>query len=107
MLRGRSAELSLLDELLREGRRVRGSPLVLSGEAGSGKSALLEYARGQAEGLHVLSAPGLGIETPYPSLRSSGSSGPSGAICPASRRHRLPLSGEGWARPVAVAMTGS
>jgi DNA-binding CsgD family transcriptional regulator len=66
MLHGRRTEVSLLDELLREARRARSSTLVLSGEAGSGKSALLEYARRQAEDMHVLPAHGLGVETSLP-----------------------------------------
>ncbi len=56
---GRDAELQLLDEL-NDGLANRGGALIFRGEAGIGKSALLEYARARvtASGGRVLSSIG-------------------------------------------------
>jgi predicted ATPase len=40
---GRKDELEQLNNLLQEARQKRGSVVLLSGEAGIGKSALVEY----------------------------------------------------------------
>jgi DNA-binding CsgD family transcriptional regulator len=61
MLIGRSAECGALDRLLEGGRDGRSGALVLRGEPGVGKTALLGYAVEQAEGFRVLR--GTGIET--------------------------------------------
>jgi len=61
MLIGRSAECGALDRLLEGGRNGRSGALVLRGEPGVGKTALLAYAAEQAEGFHVLR--GTGMET--------------------------------------------
>lgn len=61
MLVGRSAECGALDRLLEGGRGGRSGTLVLRGEPGVGKTALLDYAAGQATGMRVLR--GTGIET--------------------------------------------
>jgi hypothetical protein len=45
---GRAAECDQLDSLLREARGGRSASLVLRGEAGVGKTALLRYARSQS-----------------------------------------------------------
>ena len=50
MLHGRSASIALIDSLLAGARDHRSGSLLLHGEAGIGKSALLEYARSQAGG---------------------------------------------------------
>jgi DNA-binding CsgD family transcriptional regulator len=52
-----------VDEVLAAARDGRGGGLLLTGEPGIGKSALLEYARGQAAGALVLSATGVEAET--------------------------------------------
>ena len=59
MLRGRRAECSAIDRLLDGARAGQSGVLVVSGEAGVGKTALLEYAIGAATDMTVLrSAPG-------------------------------------------------
>lgn len=49
MLRGGSAECRAIDRLLAGAREGRGGALVLRGEAGIGKSALLAYAGGDLD----------------------------------------------------------
>ncbi len=61
MLFGRDVECARIDALLHTARERRSDALVLRGEAGIGKSALLEYAAESAEGFRVLRA--LGIES--------------------------------------------
>src|SRR5262249_55998264 len=84
-LYGRRRERAVLDELLEQVRRGHSAVLVMSGEAGVGKTALLEYVAarargcrlarvtgGQSEmglafaGLHQLCAPGLGLAEGLP-----------------------------------------
>jgi predicted ATPase len=60
MLVGRSAETEAVDRLLDDARSGRSGVLVLRGEAGIGKSALLEYAADRADGIAVLR--GVGVE---------------------------------------------
>ena len=62
MLFGRDVECARIDALLDAGRGRRSASLVLWGEAGVGKSALLEYAVEQAEGFRVLRTLGLESE---------------------------------------------
>jgi DNA-binding CsgD family transcriptional regulator len=64
MLLGRELERRRIDELLGVARRGEGAGLVLRGEAGIGKSALLAYAAGSAQGLRVLHTRGLEGEAP-------------------------------------------
>src|SRR3954454_8542259 len=52
-LRGRSSERETLDRLLDRVRDGTSATLVISGEAGVGKTALLRYAGGQAAGFRV------------------------------------------------------
>src|SRR4051794_26697779 len=59
VLRGRRDECAVLDGLLEDVRVGRSGVLVLSGEAGIGKSALLEYAIASAADLRVLRAVGV------------------------------------------------
>ncbi len=66
MLHGRRDELALLDELLEGARSGRAGILVIRGEAGIGKSALLDYAAGQAAGMRVLRATGVEAESELP-----------------------------------------
>jgi hypothetical protein len=57
-LLNRQQERAVLDNLLRDLRSGRGRALVLRGEAGVGKSALLEYAVGAATDMRVARAAG-------------------------------------------------
>ena len=56
MLRGRRDECAVLDRLLDGARAGHSGVLVLNGEAGVGKSALLDYAIASAPDLRVLRA---------------------------------------------------
>src|SRR5256885_16712887 len=66
VLRGRASECARLDELLRAVRRGESGALVLRGEAGMGKTALLDYAAGQSEGCTVVRAVGVESEMELP-----------------------------------------
>ena len=59
MLRGRRRECAVLGVLLEGVRNGRSAVLVLQGEAGIGKTALLDYAVASAAGLRVLRATGV------------------------------------------------
>jgi DNA-binding CsgD family transcriptional regulator len=61
-LSGRAGECALLDELLEGIRRGESRSLVLRGEAGIGKTALLEYLVESASGLTVVRAVGVESE---------------------------------------------
>ena len=61
-LRGRASECALLNELVSAVRRGEGRSLVLRGEAGIGKTALLEYVVGSASDFTVLRAVGVESE---------------------------------------------
>ena len=61
MLIGRSAETEAVDRLLDDARAGTSRVLVLRGEAGIGKSALLEHAAAGADGMLILHA--IGIES--------------------------------------------
>ena len=66
MLYGRDAERGRIDELLEGARNARSGVLVLRGESGVGKSALLEDARQHASEMLVLSGSGIESEAPLP-----------------------------------------
>jgi len=66
MLLGRAAEQERIGGLLAGARDGRSGVLVIRGEPGIGKSALLDYAREQAEGMAVLFARGLESESELP-----------------------------------------
>lgn len=66
MILGRSAECAVIDELLAGARAGRGAALVLRGEAGIGKTTLIEYAVDQAADMRVLSARGYETESEIP-----------------------------------------
>ena len=59
---GRHTERATLDRLLADARSEQGRVLVLRGEAGIGKTALLEYAQAQAKGFRVARAAGVESE---------------------------------------------
>lgn len=61
MLVGRGSERARLDGLLADARGGESGALVLRGEPGIGKTALLEYAVERAEDFRVLRA--LGVES--------------------------------------------
>ncbi|MEV0107779.1 AAA family ATPase [Nocardia sp. NPDC050799] len=61
MLVGRDDERTEIDGLLADAREGRSRALVLRGEAGIGKSALLDYAVSAADGMRVIR--GVGIES--------------------------------------------
>lgn len=66
MLVGRGSERAEIDELLADARAGRGRVLVLRGEPGIGKTALLGYAAERAEGMLVLRALGVESESELP-----------------------------------------
>jgi predicted ATPase len=59
---GRAAETEIIDRLLGDAFSGRSGVLVLTGEAGAGKSALLAYARARADGIGVLQTAGVQSE---------------------------------------------
>ncbi|MFC6091769.1 AAA family ATPase [Saccharothrix lopnurensis] len=63
---GRQHEERRLDELTGAARTGRGGALVLRGEAGIGKSALLDHAERAASGFHVVRASGSQLEAELP-----------------------------------------
>ncbi|MEV0585147.1 AAA family ATPase [Nonomuraea sp. NPDC050310] len=63
MLYGRTAELSALTELITRARDGSGGALVLRGEAGTGKTALLDAATAQAGTMRVLRTTGVESES--------------------------------------------
>jgi DNA-binding CsgD family transcriptional regulator len=65
-LAGRETECARLDELLAAARSGHSATLVVRGEAGIGKSALLEYAAERSEGCRVLRAIGAEWEMELP-----------------------------------------
>src|SRR3954447_5188059 len=70
-LLGRAAECQVLDRLLEEVRAGRSAVLVLRGEAGVGKTALLRYCAQQASGFRVASVAGVesDMELPFAALQ--------------------------------------
>jgi DNA-binding CsgD family transcriptional regulator len=70
VLHGRTGACARLDELLGAVGRGESGALVLRGEAGMGKTALLDYAASQGEGSTVLRAVGVEseMELPFASL---------------------------------------
>ncbi|MDP4511784.1 helix-turn-helix transcriptional regulator [Nonomuraea turcica] len=64
MLYGRTQELCTIDRMLAAAHDRRSSALIIHGEAGIGKSALLGYAR--ASGMTALEAFGVECEAKYP-----------------------------------------
>jgi DNA-binding CsgD family transcriptional regulator len=66
MLLGRHRECGMLDGLLEDVRAGRSGALMVRGEAGIGKTALLEYAIGSASDLRVARAAGVESEMELP-----------------------------------------
>jgi Cdc6-like AAA superfamily ATPase len=65
-LLGRQVEIAALERLLAEVRRGRSGVLVLRGEPGVGKTALLQHAISSAAGLRVVRAVGIEAEMELP-----------------------------------------
>ncbi|QFY12865.1 AAA family ATPase [Nonomuraea phyllanthi] len=63
MLYGRSAEMGALDEVIARAREGRGGAVVLRGEAGAGKTALLDAAAARAGAMRVLRTTGVEHES--------------------------------------------
>src|ERR1700754_4162016 len=61
-LRGRSGERSRLDRVLADAREGQSAVLVIRGEAGIGKTALLRYAAEAADGFQVVQVAGVESE---------------------------------------------
>jgi DNA-binding CsgD family transcriptional regulator len=66
VLRGRRNEREALDSLLKQARAGRSSVLVLRGEPGIGKTALLEYVTENASGCRIARAVGVQSEMELP-----------------------------------------
>jgi len=66
MLLGRDAEQRVVDELLQSARTGSSAVLVLRGEPGIGKTALLEYAQSRAAGMTLLRSVGIEAEHELP-----------------------------------------
>lgn len=66
MLRGRDAECRTLDELLAMARSGHSGVLVIRGEPGIGKSALLDYAAENSPGFQVIRIAGVETEMELP-----------------------------------------
>ncbi|HET8756822.1 MAG TPA: AAA family ATPase, partial [Solirubrobacteraceae bacterium] len=66
MFVGRERERARIDRLLQDARAGRSGALLLHGEAGIGKTALMRWAIGQATGLRVLRARGIETESDIP-----------------------------------------
>ncbi|MGO4257377.1 helix-turn-helix transcriptional regulator [Marmoricola sp. RAF53] len=71
MLHGREFETSVLDRVLSDARAGRSGVLVLRGEPGIGKTALLDHLVGSATGCRVVSVAGVQseMELPYAGLQ--------------------------------------
>lgn len=63
MLHGRAAEIATIEQLLVSAFRQRSGVLVLTGEAGIGKTALLSFAAQRADTMQVLRVVGVDSET--------------------------------------------
>ena len=66
VLVGRAADCREIEEMLDRARAGRGGALLLRGEAGIGKTALLQHAHRRAIGMTVLSARGIESESEIP-----------------------------------------
>jgi putative protein kinase ArgK-like GTPase of G3E family len=62
-LTGRSSELSILDRLIDAVRAGQSRVLVVSGEPGVGKTALLDYLTGRGSGAGCRSARAVGVQS--------------------------------------------
>ncbi|GAB0104762.1 LuxR family transcriptional regulator [Nocardia sp. JMUB6875] len=65
-LRGREREQAVLSTVIEGAREGRSAALVLRGEPGIGKTALLDHAAARADGLRLLRGTGLEVEAELP-----------------------------------------
>src|SRR4249919_3136683 len=63
MLVGRGPEMAAISQVLTDARAGHSGALVIRGEAGVGKSALLDYAAENASGFRVLRGLGVDVES--------------------------------------------
>jgi DNA-binding NarL/FixJ family response regulator len=104
MLVGRDRECTRLDALINRIRAGGSSALVITGEAGIGKTSLLEYAACQADGLRVLQARGAESEQNLPFAGLAGLVGPVvGYLDALPARQRAALAGALAVGPAAPA----
>ncbi|WP_433247803.1 helix-turn-helix transcriptional regulator [Streptosporangium sp. CA-135522] len=66
MLYGRAAEQAVIDRLLADSRAGRSGSLLVRGEPGIGKTALLEYAAGSAGDMRIIRGTGVESEAELP-----------------------------------------
>jgi predicted ATPase len=66
VLHGRAAELGVIERMLDDGRAGNSSVLVILGEAGSGKTALLDHVAAHAKGFRVFRCTGVESEAELP-----------------------------------------
>src|SRR5918997_678874 len=66
MLHGRCAEQAMVQELLHAARDGVSGALIVRGEPGIGKTALLDHAAERADGMRVLRGAGIESETELP-----------------------------------------
>src|ERR1700722_16218735 len=66
MLLGREHERQEIEQALAQARSGASAALALSGEPGIGKTALLDYAAGRADGMRLLRARGVESEAQIP-----------------------------------------
>jgi len=90
VLFGRESEIARIEDGLRAARRGTSRVLVIRGEAGIGKSALMQYARECAAGMRLLQARGVEAESDLPFAGLTDLLGPvidlaSGRDCPVRR----------------------
>ena len=64
-LHGRRGECAMLDRLVADVRAGQSRVLVLRGEPGTGKTALLDYLAGQAQGCRLVRVAGVPSETEF------------------------------------------
>src|SRR4051794_25646536 len=64
--RGRSHERQALDKLIEDARAGRSAALVIRGEAGMGKTSLLQYVIGQAAAFRIARLAGMESEMELP-----------------------------------------
>ena len=120
-LLGRSSELGQLETLLGHVRNGQGAALLLEGEPGIGKTALMDAATSRAGGMRVLRADGYEAESniPYAPLQRlliplrrtsrrcrSGSAAPCGWQPALPRAHHRTDSSSAWACSGLLAAAG-
>jgi ATP/maltotriose-dependent transcriptional regulator MalT len=66
MLLGRGLETAAIDALIRGARQGTSGALIVSGDPGAGKSAILDYAAASAAGMTVVRAQGIEAESSLP-----------------------------------------